>query len=553
MMKKKSKVMTLLKMLVLVKPLTGFMMLAICAGTLAFLSVESIPVLGTMAALKILGREVSLSLKTIYILLMVFALSRAVLRFIEQRTNHYIAFTILAIVRDKVFRALRKLCPAKLAGRDKGDLVALITADVELLEVFYAHTISPIFIALISETVMVIFIASLNKVLALIALASFLAVGVLVPMIISKISGDNGQQLRKKAGELSAYVLENIRGLNETLQYGHADERREGMADKTKELTLLKEKMNDLTGCNMAIANTMILIADAVMLMAGASLYRKGQISFEAFMIAQIALMSSFGPVSALSALGSTLQNTVASCNRVLDVLEEEPETEDISGKEEITYEGVQVRDLSFAYENEDVLKDISMNLGKNEIVGILGKSGSGKSTLLRLLMRFWKVKKGEILISDRSIEDVNTKDLRSMQSFMSQETEFFKDSIRNNIRIAKLDASDEEIYEACKRASIHDFILSLPDGYNSRVGELGDTLSGGERQRIGLARAFLHDSDMILLDEPTSNLDSLNEAIILKSLKESAKDKTIVLVSHRPSTMRIADRTYSVEDGRMS
>ena len=552
-MKKRNKMMTLLKMLKLVKPLKWFMVLAISAGTLAFLAVESIPVLGAMAALKILGGDIKMSLRTIYILLMVFALSRAVLRFIEQRTNHYIAFTILAIVRDKVFQALRRLCPAKLAGRDKGDLVALITADVELLEVFYAHTISPIFIALISETIMVAFISSLNGTLGMIALLAFLAVGVLVPMIISKLSGDNGERLRKKAGELSAYVLENIRGLNETIQYHYSEERRKGMADKTKELTLLKEKMSDLTGYNMAIANTVILIADVAMLMAGMSLYRSGQVSFEEFMIAQVALMSSFGPVSALSALGSTLQNTVASCGRILDVLEEKEETEEIVGKEEISYDGVQVKDLSFAYENEEVLKDISVDLGKNEIVGILGKSGSGKSTLLRLLMRFWKVKKGEILLSGRCIEEVNTKDLRRMQSFMSQETEFFKDSIRNNIRIAKLDASDDEIIEACKKASIHDFIMSLPEGYDSKVGELGDSFSGGEKQRIGLARVFLHDSDMILLDEPTSNLDSLNEAIILKSLKQSSKDKTIVLVSHRPSTMRIADRTYSVEDGRMS
>mgnify|MGYP002621375982 CR=1 FL=1 len=538
-MKKRNKLTTLLKMLKLVKPLSGHMLLAVIAGTLAYLSVEFIPILGTMAVLKILGKEISLSLKSIRILLIVFALSRSVLRYIEQKTNHYIAFTILAIVRDKVFQALRKLCPAKLAGRDKGDLVSLITADVELLEVFYAHTISPIFIALTSETVMVLYIASYNRTLGLIALLSFLAVGVLVPLIISRISSDNGEQMRQKSADLSSYVLENIRGLDETLQYRYQDRRKEGMAEKTADLTGLKEKMNDLTGYNLAIANTMILLADIIMLLAGVYLYQNGQVSFEGFLIAQVALMSSFGPVSALSALGSTLQSTVASCGRILDVLEETPETEDISGQADISYAGAEVKDVCFSYGEEEVLKDISMDLENDRIIGILGRSGSGKSTLLRLLMRFWRVQKGQITVSDRS--------------FMSQETEFFKDSIRNNIRIGKLDATDEEIIEACKKASIHDFILSLPEGYDSKVGELGDTLSGGERQRIGLARAFLHDSDMILLDEPTSNLDALNEAIILKSLKESAKDKTIVLVSHRPSTMRIADKTYSVEDGRMS
>ena len=552
-MKRRSPIKTLFQMLKLVRPLSLYMLLAITAGTLAYLAVQFIPVFGTYGILNIIGLYDKRSLSSIFVILIVLALSRSVLRYIEQRSNHYIAFTILAIIRDKVFRALRRLSPAKLCGRDKGDLISLITADIELLEVFYAHTISPIFIAICVETIMVIFISTYSIIEGLFALIAFVTVGVITPVIIYRISGDTADQMRNKAGELSAYVLENIRGLNETIQYDLSDDRRKGVTDKTTELTVLKRKLSDLTGLNAAVANTMILLADLIVLLCGVTLYQNGNISFEGLIISQVALMSSFGPVFALSALGSTLQNTIASCNRVLDVLEEEPETKDITGKEKTEYQDVKIKDLCFAYDDNEVLKDLNMSFEANRIIGILGRSGSGKSTLLRLLMRFWKKDSGQISISDKDIEQINTTDLRDMESYMAQEGEFFKDTIRNNIRIAKLDASDEEIIDACKKASIHNFIMSLKDGYDSKIAELGDSLSDGEKQRLNLARVFLHDAPLVLLDEPTSNLDSLNEAMILRSLKQESKDKTIVLVSHRKSTMRIADKTYSVENGRMS
>ena len=552
-MKRRSPIKTLFQMLKLVRPLSLYMLLAITAGTLAYLAVQFIPVFGTYGILSIIGLYDKRSLSSIFVILIVLALSRSVLRYIEQRSNHYIAFTILAIIRDKVFRALRRLSPAKLCGRDKGDLISLITADIELLEVFYAHTISPIFIAICVETIMVIFISTYSIIEGLFALIAFVTVGVITPVIIYRISGDTADQMRNKAGELSAYVLENIRGLNETIQYDLSDDRRKGVTDKTAELTVLKRKLSDLTGLNAAVANTMILFADLIVLLCGVTLYQNGNISFEGLIISQVALMSSFGPVFALSALGSTLQNTIASCNRVLDVLEEEPETKDITGKEKTEYQDVKIKDLCFAYDDNEVLKDLNMSFEPNRIIGILGRSGSGKSTLLRLLMRFWKKDSGQISISDKDIEQINTTDLRDMESYMAQEGEFFKDTIRNNIRIAKLDASDEEIIDACKKASIHNFIMSLKDGYDSKIAELGDSLSDGEKQRLNLARVFLHDAPLVLLDEPTSNLDSLNEAMILRSLKQESKDKTVVLVSHRKSTMRIADKTYSVENGRMS
>jgi ATP-binding cassette subfamily C protein len=552
-MKKHSKIGTLFRLLGLVKPLAGFMILAVVTGTLGYLAVQFIPVFGGFAILHGLDMEVPVSLTAIWVCLIVFAVLRAVLRYTEQRTNHYIAFTLLAMIRDKVFKALRKLCPAKLEGRDKGDLISLITSDVELLEVFYAHTISPICIAILVETVMCLFIGSYNVWLGILAAISFLCVGVFVPLIISKISGNMGDEIRRQSADLSAFVLENIQGLDETIQYGNGGNRMAEMNRKTRDLTEKHGKLSRLTGINLAIANSFILVSDAAMLILAFCLYKNGSIDFAGMLIPVIAFMSSFGPVTALANLGTTLQNTIASGGRVLTIMDEVPETEDIYGQPDIQFSGADCKNVTFSYGGETVLRDFSVNFPQNKIVGIIGKSGSGKSTLLKLFMRFWNTNRGEVCISGTNVNRINTKNLRDMESYMTQETQLFRDTIANNIRIAKLDATQKEIENACKKASVHDFIMTLPNGYETNVGELGDTLSGGERQRIGLARAFLHDAAFILLDEPTSNLDSLNEAVILRSLRDETQGKTVVLVSHRESTMKIADEIYSVENGRVS
>ena len=550
-----SKPVTLIRMLGLVRPLTGFMLLAVLAGTLAYLAVQFIPILGGYAILSGLGLDVPLPLRTIWILLPALALLRAVLRFTEQRLNHYIAFTLLAIVRDKVFGALRRLCPAKLEGKDKGDLVALITSDVELLEVFYAHTISPICIAVIVEAVMCIYIGSFHTGLGILALAAYLCVGIVVPLIISSVSGNMGEKVRRHSAALSSCILENIRGLDETIQYDAGRGRMAAMHKQSKTLLWHQSSLNRLTGLNLAIANTFILFFDILMVSAAGWLYAAGKVGYDGFLIPVLALMSSFGPVSALAGLSTTLQNTVASGARVLAIVDEEPETAEITGKPEVSFHGAECRKVTFSYNGgAPVLRNFSLSVHENQIIGIVGESGCGKSTLLKLLMRFWEVKKGRIGITDVPAEsgasaskvvdlgEINTSNLRDMESYMTQDTEMFKDTIANNIRIAKLDASQEEVEAACRKASLHDWIMKLPMGYETNVGELGDTLSGGERQRIGLARAFLHDAPFMLLDEPTSNLDSLNEAVILKALREEARGKTVLIVSHRKSTMRVAD-----------
>lgn len=552
-MKKRNGFAVMARLIGLVKPLSGFMALAIFMGLIGHLCAAFITIFGGYAVLDLLHFDTPFTLTAIFISVCVFAILRGILRYAEQACNHFIAFKLLALIRDKVFQALRKLCPAKLEGKDKGDLISVITSDIELLEVFYAHTISPAAIAFLFTFVMCIFIGSYHWVLGLLALLAYITVGVIIPIVTSKLSGDDGMKFRNKSGELSSFVLDSLRGLSETLQYGQGEKRLAEMNAKTDLLSKDESRMKRTSGRNMAVTNTAILVFDLAMLFISAALYQNGEVTFAGVMIPDITLMSSFGPCVALANLGSTLQNTFAAGNRVLDILDETPAVEEVSGKNEVSFKGASAENVTFSYGEETILDGVSIGIPEGSVVGIVGRSGSGKSTLLKLLMRFWKVQKGSVKISDTDVSDINTSNLRDMQSFVTQETHLFHDSIKNNLRIANLKATDEEIEEACKKASVHNFIMNLPQGYDTPVGELGDTLSGGERQRIGLARAFLHNAPFMLLDEPTSNLDSLNEALILRSLSEERHSKTIVLVSHRQSTMRVADTVYSVEHGRMS
>lgn len=532
----------------LVRPLTGYMILAVVMGVVGHLCASFITIFGGYALLMVLHPEWSFDMWFLFVAMLIFALLRGFLRYAEQACNHFIAFKLLALIRDRVFGALRRLCPAKLEGKERGNLISVITSDIELLEVFYAHTISPVCIAVLFSSVMIIFIENYHWALGILALAAYAVVGMLIPLITSRLSGDVGFRFRTKSGELSGFVLDSLRGLSETIQYGQGEKRMEDMLRQTDCLSEDEKCMKRTAGRNTAVTNGVILIFDLLMLFLSSML-----VDFEGCLIVTLALMSSFGPVVALASLGATLQNTFAAGSRVLDILDESPVVEEIEGKENISFHGASASHVTFAYGEERILDDFSVEIPVNKIIGINGRSGSGKSTLLKLFMRFWQVQHGSVEISGRNVDEINTSNLRDMESFVTQETHLFHDSIRNNLRIAKLDATDEEIKDACKKASVHDFIMSLKDGYDTEVGELGDTLSGGERQRLGLARAFLHDATFMLLDEPTSNLDSLNEGVILKALHEECRDKSVVLVSHRKSTMGIADTVYSVEYGRMS
>ena len=532
----------------LVKPLTGYMILAVAMGVIGHLCASFITVFGVYAVLNSLHPEWSLDIRVLFTSVLIFALVRGFLRYAEQACNHFIAFKLLALIRDKVFGALRRLCPAKLEGKDKGNLIAIITSDIELLEVFYAHTISPVCIAFLFSTLMIIFISSYHVALGMLAMLAYAVVGIMIPLLTSRLSGDDGTRFRTKSGMLSSFVLDSLRGLSEIIQYGQGEKRLKEMNCQTEQLSEDEKRMKRMAGQNTAVTNTVILFFDLAMLFLSAKL-----VGFDGCLIVTLTLMSSFGPVVALASLGATLQNTFAAGNRVLDILDESPVVEEITGKEEMVFHGAAAENLTFAYGEETILDDFSVTIPENKIIGINGRSGSGKSTLLKLFMRFWQVQHGAVEISGKNIDEINTSNLRDMESFVTQETHLFHDSIKNNLRIAKLNATEDEMIAACKKASIHEFIMSLDHGYDTQVGELGDTLSGGERQRLGLARAFLHDAPLMLLDEPTSNLDSLNEAVILKSLYDACSDKTVVLVSHRKSTMGIADIVHSVEHGRIS
>ena len=470
-MKKRSGFTVMARLIGLVKPLSGYMVLAILMGLVGHLCAAFITIFGGFAVLDLLGFATPVALKTTFVCVLLFALVRGIFRYAEQSCNHFIAFKLLALIRDKVFRALRRLCPAKLEGRDRGDLISVITSDIELLEVFYAHTISPAAIAALFTLIMCLFIGHYHALLGLLALAAYVCVGVVIPLITSRRSCDTGMRFRTESGALSAFVLDSLRGLNETIQYDRGAERRAEMDARTDALSKEEAKLKRLTGQNMGITNTAILLFDLAMLVSSAALVQRGELTFDGALIAVLALFSSFGPTVALANLGATLQNTFAASNRVLDILDEEPVVDEVSGQKEVEFTGAEAERVTFSYGGEDILSDVSVRFPEGSVVGIVGRSGSGKSTLLKLLMRFWDVQKGRVRLSGTDVSSINTGNLREMESFVTQET----------------------------------------------------------------------------------HLDSLNEAVILKSLHEQCAGKTVVLVSHRASTMRIADTVYSVEHGRMS
>ena len=559
----------------LVKPLLHIMLAAILLGTVGYLCAIFLTILAGQVLIQGLLSGVAgvpvfvkqmwfmqIPVKTILGGMIGIAVLRGVLHYAEQYCNHFIAFKLLAIIRHKVFGALRKLCPAKLEGRDKGNLIAIITTDIELLEVFYAHTISPIAIAALTSLFMVFFMGKYHWLAAVFASTAYLIVGVAIPLWNGKRGSRKGMEFRTNFGELNSFVLDSLRGLDETIQYGQGEKRKQQMSERSESLAKMQESLSRMEGAQRSFTNMMILIASFGMLALTIGLYAKGKMGFEGILTCTIAMMGSFGPVVALSSLSNNLNQTLASGERVLSLLEEQPLVEELEetlvkpARENVNHEftGAEAENVTFAYGEDVILDQYSLKLEPGKITGIHGTSGSGKSTLLKLLMRFWDVQSGTILVDGEDVRTIPTPCLRKLESYVTQETHLFHDSIANNIAIAKPGgATREEIVEAAKKASIHEFIMKLPKGYDTEVGELGDTLSGGEKQRIGIARAFLHESELMLLDEPTSNLDSLNEGIILKSLKESVKKKTVVLVSHRKSTMNIVDRVFVMKKGRIS
>ncbi|MDU5441918.1 thiol reductant ABC exporter subunit CydC [Finegoldia magna] len=541
----------MMKLITLVKPLIGFMFLAIIAGVIGNLAAIFIPAYSSYVIANIVSRADQINLNMSFILLIVLAISRGFLRYVEQLCNHFIAFKLLAIIRNKVFRALRRLAPAKLEGKEKGNLISLITSDIELLEVFYAHTISPIFIAFVTSVIVVSILFSYSVKAAIFAMISYLIVGLFLPIFSSKSGKKEGLELRNEFADLNSYLLDSLRGMKEVIQYSYGEKRLDYIDETTVKLNRKQERIKVFEAQNRGFTTSIVALLGLIMFVI-----MKNEMlaifDINKLIVVTVLFMSSFGPVIALSSLSANLRSTFASGDRVLNILEEKPQVLEVYDQNKTYFSDLKIEDITFSYNDEIILNDFNLSLENGEKLAIFGKSGSGKSTLLKLIMRFWDVDKGEIKISDRNIKQVNTKDLRDIENYMTQETYLFQGSILENIKIAKKDASLNEVIEACKKASIHDFICSLKDGYETNVGELGEKLSSGEKQRIGLARVFLHDAPLYILDEPTSNLDALNEGIILNAISKE-ENKSMLIVSHRKSALNIADKTIEIKTKRNS
>ena len=541
-------------LLKLVTPLAHIMAFTITMGTLGFLAAIFIMVLGAMGLVNLLNFDTHLSFSGILTALIVLAVARGALRYLEQMSGHYIAFKLLALLRDKVFSSLRRLAFVKLQDKQAGQLVSLVTNDIELLEVFYAHTIAPIMIAFFTSVILLLVFGHLSGWFVLVALAAYLTVGVILPIITTKLAREDGRRYRELVGEMNDFFLDSVRGMKEIQLFGYAKQRLAEIQQRSQKIDTAFERIKDQEAKVRVYTEVAVSVFNIIMLFTGLILFSLDKIDFSAFLIGVILLMSSYGPVIALSNLSSNLLQTLASGERVLSLLVEEPELKDVESAVSLKeVSRIDVENVSFAYGEEQILSDVSLSVKKGEILGIHGRSGSGKSTLLKLLMRFYDPKSGSIKINSETLPNINTRSLRDNMAYITQQTYIFNETIEENIRLARRDATLEEIMEAAKKASIHDFILSLPEGYQTKMTELGGNLSDGEKQRIGIARAFLHNAPIILLDEPTSNLDSLNEAMILKSLLNVKAEKLIILVSHRQSTMAICDQVIGIENGRMS
>ncbi|BCR37744.1 TPA: thiol reductant ABC exporter subunit CydC [Haemophilus influenzae] len=541
-------------LLKLVTPLTHIMAFTITMGTLGFLAAIFIMVLGAMGLVNLLNFDTHLSFSGILTALIVLAVARGALRYLEQMSGHYIAFKLLALLRDKVFSSLRRLAFVKLQDKQAGQLVSLVTNDIELLEVFYAHTIAPIMIAFFTSAILLLVFAQLSSWFVLVALAAYLTVGVILPIITTKLAREDGRRYRELVGEMNDFFLDSVRGMKEIQLFGYAKQRLDEIQQRSQKIDTAFERIKDQEAKVRVYTEVAVSVFNIIMLFTGLILFSLDKIDFAAFLVGVILLMSSYGPVIALSNLSSNLLQTLASGERVLSLLAEEPELKDVESAVDLKdVSCIDVENVNFAYGEEQILSDVSLSVKKGEILGIHGRSGSGKSTLLKLLMRFYDPKSGSIKINGETLPSINTCSLRDNMAYITQQTYIFNETIEENIRLARRDATLEEIMEAAKKASIHDFILSLPQGYQTKMTELGGNLSDGEKQRIGIARAFLHNAPIILLDEPTSNLDSLNEAMILKSLLNVKAEKLIILVSHRQSTMAICDQVIGIENGRMS
>ena len=553
-MKRRSGFQIMKRLIVELKPLAPIMGITISMGVVGFLAAIAIASFAAIGVGAFIGDITFISFTGAMVVMAVSAVLRGFLRYAEQLSGHYIAFKILYILRDKIFEKLRKLAPAKLEGQEKGNLISLITSDIELLEVFYAHTIAPISIAIITNSIISIILFIINPVFGVLSVIFFLIVGFVIPYASSSLGKAAGVEYRNMFGECNNYILDSLRGLKEVLLFKSGEERVNEINSKSHRINKSLDKIKEHEGIIRAITDLTIMIAILTFVGVGFYQYSLGNISFTWMLVGIVIIASSFGPVVALSNLSNTLLQTFACAERLFDLIDEEPHVEEVLEGHEVSGEAISYDNVTFSYPNrkEKIFDNTSVHIKRGDKIALIGESGIGKSTFVKLMMRFWDVNEGKIHLDNKNIKEVNTSSLRSSQTLVSQETYLFNESIMDNIKIGNINATKEEVIKAAKMASIHEFIETLPNGYETKVGELGGNLSSGEKQRIGLARAFLSNGDILILDEPTSNLDTLNEGERLKSIQENCKDNTIVLISHRKSTTAVCNKTYKLEKGKL-
>lgn len=541
------------RLIVELKPLAPVMFITVFMGVLGFLAAIGITVFGSVAISSLIDSTIRFSFKTALILMIIFGILRGPLRYGEQLSGHYIAFKILVILRDKVFLALRKLAPAKLESMEKGNLISMITSDIELLEVFYAHTIAPISIAIITSSIMGLILLSINVKVGIIGIIGYILIGFGIPYISSSFGKEAGVQYREAFGKTNSYILDSLRGIKEVLIFNNGNERRDNIKKFSEGLNEKQKVIKKHEGIIRAFSDLIIMLTILIALYVAYLEVLNGTMTIGQLIIVVTLIASSFGPVVALSNLSNNLLLTFASAQRIFNILDEEPSVEEVLGEGMKVKSKIGYKNVSFAYKGkENVLKDVNIDINLGDKIAVIGESGTGKSTFVKLLMRFWDVTKGEINLGSKNVKDIQTKELRRKISLMGQETSLFNMSIEDNIKIGKLDATLSEVKEAAKKAGIHEFIETLEDGYKTKVGELGGNLSSGEKQRIGLARVFLRESEIVILDEPTSNLDTLNEGIILKSIRTHLKNKTLILITHRKSTTMVCDKVFRINKGNL-
>lgn len=537
----------LIDLLNLVKPLSLQMIFAVSFGLLGHVFATLIPGLGAYYFGKIYIGEI-INLKTVLIILITLAILRSLFKYTEQLFNHYVAFKTLAIIRDLVFKSLRRLCPAKMDTKNKGQLISIITADIELLEVFYAHTISPVLIAFSHTLIFFIILYKIHWKYALCLLVFHIILGIIIPTLTQKIGERLGDNQRRNLSNLNLSILESLKGIKEVINFSMQDERMNEVDSLTRDLNRSSKKLSNNMGNNFAASSTIILIANIVFILVGARLYMAGEVNFLNLIFPIAIFISSFGPTSALASLGNNLVLTFACGKRVMSLLREAPAVDEVTNKNEVSYEKIDLTDVEFSYDDTELIKDFNLSSRLNQVVGLEGKSGCGKSTVLKLIMRFFDPKEGKISLNELNLKDINSRNLRNNISYVAQESHLFKGTIRENLLVANESATEIDLIEATKKANIYDFIMSLDHGFDTEIVKDKALLSTGQIQRLALARMFLRDSKLYILDEPTANIDAYNEGIILKSLYEEKDDKNIFISSHRKSTLRICDEVINMQ-----